>query len=101
MNDMELEQQLRRTLDARVDEPDELTRAALRAARYRALEKLDSRPSPWWRAGMVTASVLAVSMLGWQLTQTPGDLQGRANAAEDAAVIADLDLVLWLEEGEV
>ncbi len=101
MNDEELEQQLRRSLDARAAEPDELTRAALRAARYRALEQLDTRPSPWWRAGMVAASVLTVSVLGWQLTQGPADLQGQANAAEDAAVIADLDLVLWLEEGEV
>lgn len=102
MNDRELEDNLRQALDARADEPDELTRAALRAARYRALEQLDSGRRRWWQAGLALASVLAVAILSWQLGQPPQeDLQVAASNAEDAAVIADLDLVMWLEEGEV
>lgn len=104
MSDQQLEHTLRQALDAGSHEPDELTRAALRAARYRALEQLEER-SWWsiWRRPALAAALLGLSvMLGWQMSQPgPQNTELASASVEDAAVIADLDLVIWLAEGEV
>ena len=95
-------------LDAHAAEPDELSRAALRAARYRALDEMPEEHAglfaQWWSrlslagGGAVCAVLLALSLQ----SQNPGDgLELAHQQAEDAAVIADLDLVLWLEDGDV
>ncbi len=102
MNDQELEQRIRAALDATAPEPDELARAALRAGRYRALEQLDRRRWSWWQGGgLALASIALAAVLSWQLNQAPANLEVASNLAEDAAVIADLDLVLWLGDGDV
>lgn len=98
MNDQEFEQRLRESLQASVEEPDELTRAALKAARYRALDQLDARRRPWWQGGLVFASVTLAAVLAWQMQDLPQGGERVASLSEDAALIADLDLVLWLED---
>ena len=123
MKDMQLEQdrleqdhlaqEVRKMLDQRVAEPDELTRAALRAARYRALDALPEHSS-WWsglwsglRSGWSAAAIGATCavLIAWQLQAPPSNLgvsvQTASNQTEDAAVIADLDLVMWLEDSDV
>lgn len=104
MTDQQLEQGLRQALDAGSPEPDELTRAALRAARYRALEKLAPKPwwASWWRPALALSLLVVSATLGWQLTAPePESAMLAAVQSDDAAVIADLDLVDWLAEGEV
>lgn len=101
MKQEDLERHVRATLDAGTPELDELTRAALKAARYRALEQIESQRRPWWQPALALTAMLLVLMTGWQMSQdVPAELQVAENMAADAAVIADLDLVLWLEQGE-
>lgn len=100
----ELEQQIGQTLEQQAGELDELTRARLRAARLRALDELPPQ-QVWWQslwarlslaaAASACAVLLAVSL---QSTAPPSETLA---LAEDAALIADLDLLLWLEEGDV
>lgn len=99
-----LVQSVRDTLDEQVGDLDELTRARLRAARYRALEHIEQQQAPWWsslwsRWSVAAAGATCAVLLAWQL-QAPAPGEG-ARQAEDAALIADLDLVLWLEDGGV
>lgn len=98
-----LAQDIRASLDEHAGEPDELTRARLRAARYRALEHIDAQQHPWWSLAWSRWSAAAVGatcavLLAWQLQLPNGEAAGQA---EDAALIADLDLVLWLEDSDV
>lgn len=95
---------IRAALGEHAAEPDELTRARLRAARYRALEHMDAQQRPWWSLAWSRWSAAAVGascavLLAWQLQLGPNG-EGSAQA-EDAALIADLDLVLWLEDSDV
>jgi hypothetical protein len=105
MKDKELEQQICNMLDGQVDEPDELTRAALRAARYRALDHMPQHRRPlwrsWWQSGLAFAGVLLGLTVAWEMNTVPVELDVALSQAEDAALIADLDLVLWLEESDV
>lgn len=99
-----LARDIRTALEQQTAEPDELTRARLRAARYRALEHMDAESRPWWSLTWSRWSAAAVGasfavLLAWQLQLGPN---GETTAqAEDAALIADLDLLLWLEDSDV
>ncbi len=102
----QLTQSICQSLDSHSAEPDELTRAALRAARYRALDQLRESEQSFWSQGWSrwslagTGAVCAI-VLAWGLHSQSPDLEMASNQAEDAALIADLDLVLWLEDGDV
>lgn len=103
-----LAQEIRQALDEQHTPPDQLTRAALRAARYRALEQMpEAKPDGlaawlWSRWSLAAVGTACAIVLAWGLQSPPDNsLEVASNQAEDAAVIADLDLVLWLEEGDV
>lgn len=106
-DDAVLSAQVRQALDEEYTQPDQLTRAALRAARHRALDQLSTQPrgiaawlSPRW--SLAALGTTCAIVLAWGLQSTPSNsLEVASNQAEDAAVIADLDLVMWLEEGDV
>ncbi|RZO84990.1 MAG: hypothetical protein EVA65_08225 [Oceanococcus sp.] len=100
-----LAQSIREALDEQIAEPDELTRARLRAARYRALDHMQAQAAPWWsllwsRWSAAAAGATCAVLLAWQMQVGTPAGEG-VHQAEDAALIADLDLVMWLEDGGV
>ena len=93
MNDQEFSERLHAELEAADTAPDELTRARLRAARRQALDQLE-RPVAWRLPALAAAaSVALAAVLYWP----PGD---NTVQAVDAELLADLDLVLWLDDRE-
>ncbi|MGJ8668274.1 MAG: hypothetical protein ACSHXK_02190 [Oceanococcus sp.] len=104
--DQELVDNIRQALDAQSAEPDELTRAALRAARYRAIDEMPQKSTGfleglWSRWSLAGAGAACAVLLAWGLQSPPNNLEVASVQTEDAALIADLDLVLWLEDGDV